>query len=404
MKKLSEYQEKEIIELYTSGESIMTTSKKLGLSCCVVREFLSDNGITRYNSEAQKNAKKHAFSDEDITNIVNLYTNEHIGISKLSSQFHTTQQTIKKLLLENNVQLRDTHAANVCWRKCYNISAEIQAQIIDDYVKNEYSIAELVHKYNFTNKILISLLQDNNVVLRSKKEIYQIRDKKSIKHWQTMFGVNNPQQIKEVKQKTVDTCLLKYGATNGGASATAKEKIHNTMQKHYGQHYFATDTFKEVKEAIKQSKGYFPGQFGSPEHEQAMLAKYGKLRCGNARYFCDNYYFGSFPELALYLYCRDTGKHVIREPYKLTFIYNNQKFNYVPDFLIDGQLVEIKGEQFLAEDGSWRNPYKPELSALSEAKHQCAITNNVKILYANDYQQYIDWFKESGYIKDDFKC
>ena len=108
-----------------------------------------------------------------------------------------------------------------------------------------------------------------------------------------MFGVNNPQQIKEVKQKTVDTCLLKYGVTNGGASATAKEKIHNTMQKHYGQHYFATDTFKEVKEAIKQSKGYFPGQFGSPEHEQAMLAKYGKLRCGNARYFCDNYYFAS---------------------------------------------------------------------------------------------------------------
>ena len=182
MKKLSEYQEKEIIEVYTSGESIMTTSKKLGLSYCVVREFLSDNRITRSNREAQKNAKKHAFSDEDIANIVNLYMNEHVGIGKLSSQFHTTQQTIKKLLLENNVQLRDTHAVNTCWRKCYNISAEIQAQIIDDYIKNEYSIAELVHKYNFTNKILISLLQNNNVVLRSKKEIYQIRDKKSIKH------------------------------------------------------------------------------------------------------------------------------------------------------------------------------------------------------------------------------
>ena len=73
MKKLSEYQEKEIIEVYTSGESIMTTSKKLGLSYCVVREFLSDNRITRSNREAQKNAKKHAFSDEDIANIVNLY-------------------------------------------------------------------------------------------------------------------------------------------------------------------------------------------------------------------------------------------------------------------------------------------------------------------------------------------
>lgn len=402
MKKLSDEQEKEIIEIYTSGESIMATSKKLELSYCVVREFLSNNGITRPNSEAQKNSKKHTFSDEDIANIVNLYTNEHIGIGKLSSQFHTTQHAIKKLLLENNVPLRDIHAINTCWRKCYSIPVETQTQIIADYIKNEYSIEELVHKYKFTNKVLISLLQNNNVVLRSKKEIYQIRDKKSIKHWQTMFGVNNPQQIKEVKQKTVATCLLKYGVTNGGASAAAREKINNTMQKHYGQHYFATDTFKEIKEAIKQSKGYFPDQFGSPEHEQAMLNKYGRVRCCNTRYFYDNYYFDSFPELALYLYCQATGKSIIREPSKLTFIYNNQKFNYVPDFLIEGQLVEIKGEQFLAEDGSWYNPYKPELSALMEAKHQCAIANNVKILYAKDYQQYLDWFKESGYNKDDY--
>ena len=37
-----------------------------------------------------------------------------------------------------------------------------------------------------------------------------------------------------------------------------------------------------------------------------------------------------------------------------------------------------------------------------EAKHQCALQNNVKILYKDDYQQYLDGFKAAGYKKEDF--
>ena len=53
---------------------------------------------------------------------------------------------------------------------------------------------------------------------------------------------------------------------------------------------------------------------------------------------------------------------------------------YLPDFLVDGQLVELKGDQFLKDDGTWKNPYDHGQDALYEAKHQCLVKNNVVIL------------------------
>ena len=70
MKKLSDEQEKEIIEIYTSGETILTTSKKLGISYYAVRKFLVNSKIIRTGSEAQKTAKKRIFSNEEITTII----------------------------------------------------------------------------------------------------------------------------------------------------------------------------------------------------------------------------------------------------------------------------------------------------------------------------------------------
>ena len=80
-------------------------------------------------------------------------------------------------------------------------------------------------------------------------------------------------------------------------------------------------------------------------------------------------------------------------------LFNNEEHQYWPDFLVDGQLFELKGDQFLKEDGTWQNPYDHSLDALYEAKHQCAITNNVKILYYKDYKKYLDYIKQK-YGKD----
>ena len=38
----------------------------------------------------------------------------------------------------------------------------------------------------------------------------------------------------------------------------------------------------------------------------------------------------------------------------------------------------------------------------NKAKYNCAIENNVRILYTNDYLKYINWFYKNGYVKDDY--
>lgn len=60
------------------------------------------------------------------------------------------------------------------------------------------------------------------------------------------YGVYNIQQIDSVKEKTKETCLLKYGVTNGGGTPEAQEKIRKTMRDRYGvEHALQHEAFKE---------------------------------------------------------------------------------------------------------------------------------------------------------------
>lgn len=136
--------------------------------------------------------------------------------------------------------------------------------------------------------------------------------------------------------------------------------------------------------------------------KKLSLEKYGIYHTPKLLYKYENQYFDSFPELCLYIYYIKNSIKIIREPVKLVFIFENKQYYYYPDFEVNGQLIEIKGNQFLKEDGTWCNPYDHSLDKLFEAKHQCALANNVKILYKDEYQKYLDWFNTQGYKKEDF--
>lgn len=54
--------------------------------------------------------------------------------------------------------------------------------------------------------------------------------------------------------------------------------------------------------------------------------------------FCDSSW-----ELAYVLWCRDKGKNIKRNTERFDYEYNGKAHQYLPDFLVDGELVEIKG-------------------------------------------------------------
>lgn len=82
----------------------------------------------------------------------------------------------------------------------------------------------------------------------------------------------------------------------------------------------------------------------------------------------------------------------------LPYEYKGTQHTYHPDFKVGDMLVEVKGDNFFRINEStgveemfcpyrypeWSNDYYDWMCGLYEAKHQCMIANEVKILRMND--------------------
>lgn len=205
---------------------------------------------------------------------------------------------------------------------------------------------------------------------KSKEEIDNIVRKRKETSLEK-FGVDIPSKSQNVKDKTKKHNLEKYNCDYPNRLENVKDKIKQTNLKKYGvENWFASKEMQVTK---------------------------------RTRYFFDNQNFDSSIELIFYIYCRDRNldikRNVIGFKYKTL---DNKEHLYYPDFEVENQLVEIKGNQFLKEDGSWRNPNDSSLDELYEAKHQCALNNNVIIIYSKDCRKYIDYVQQKygrDYIK-----
>lgn len=126
------------------------------------------------------------------------------------------------------------------------------------------------------------------------------------------------------------------------------------------------------------------GRGSTPEKELLRIEKItakaklnnGGYRQGSGRgkkgwykgFFCDSSW-----ELAYVIYCLDHGIDIKRNTEKRTYEYKGKIKNYIPDFIVEGEIVEIKGfktEEWLAKLNS--NP-------------------DVKVLYEKDLQPVLDY-------------
>lgn len=114
-----------------------------------------------------------------------------------------------------------------------------------------------------------------------------------------------------------------------------------------------------------------------------------------SHYFYDNNYFDSAPELAIYIYLKDNNIDFQYQPKdNLIYTFNNISHKYFPDFKINNQYLEIKGDHMLDKiTGKWICPWDHSLDDLYECKHKFLLQLNVKILYYNEYIFYINYIK-----------
>lgn len=176
------------------------------------------------------------------------------------------------------------------------------------------------------------------------------------------------------------------------------DKYEKTSLERYGvTHYSMTEEFKsEMPKTFKNT----------------MLERYGVSNCmaikevkdkvfSYSGYDYKNLHFDSSWELAFYIYCEDNNIHIIREPYIINYWYNNTKYSYYPDFLVDGKLIEIKGDVYVNEDHTEFTNSQVDKGKL-EAKFKCMIENADEVLYYNDIKQYLNYITKtygSTYLK-----
>lgn len=215
--------------------------------------------------------------------------------------------------------------------------------------------------------------------INKTKEEKRLIQEKSERVWKEKYGENYKQIFVEHQQQTV---LEKYGVTNYMQSEEGQRKYEKTSLEKYGTRR-PTESVLLRKQISDKWKSFSKEKMLSIRKIQAQ------------KYSYENITFDSSIELAFYIYCKDFKLNIKRCEVVFEYNYNNQKHLYIPDFEVNGQLIEIKGNQFLKEDDTWCNPFDRSQDELYEAKHQCALKNNVKILYTKDYQKYLDYIEET---------
>ena len=180
-------------------------------------------------------------------------------------------------------------------------------------------------------------------------------------------------QSSDVLKKRASTVMEKYGVRNIIESYSVKDKIKRSFLDRYNvDSYMKTEEFrrKAVESMIGiYGVGYYNQTSESHSKRKTVIEYNGEK-------------FDSVPEYDFYVKCLNDNRRVVRHPVRLSYIYGGKEHFYFPDFEVDGELVEIKGRHFYDPySGKWTNPFNPDDAPRQAAKYDCAVMNNVKIIY-----------------------
>lgn len=217
------------------------------------------------------------------------------------------------------------------------------------------------------------------------------------------FGFENPLQVPEIQEKIRDTCLNKYGVSSASKSEGVKETVKkNNLEKFGVEYYTQTQKAREHLRRIwkdKEKKKELAEKVSST-WSQKTEEEFKEIRQkAFKRFQYEGQFFDSSWELAVWIWAKDEGKVIKREPVCIEYVWKGKTHKYFPDFEIDGEIIEIKGNHFLTEDGKMKNIYDGELNGLFEAKHQAGLKNNVIFWTLEEIQPILDYVNKK-YTQD----
>ena len=209
------------------------------------------------------------------------------------------------------------------------------------------------------------------------------------------YGSDSPFSSKDIRQKSKETINNRYGSlanahkelhSDGFGFGNKKivEKQKETMMAKYGvDNYNKLDSVKQIfangrakvlgkQLAKRQIQQYGTMWVNTPEAQKFISRKYV--------YHGDK--FDSSWELYYWIWCKDQGYNITRNFNYFQFILDNKPRRFYPDFNVNSQLVEIKGDHLKSDvykDRSWIE------------KEKICKKNNIKIISESEMKPIIKW-------------
>lgn len=277
--------------------------------------------------------------------------------------------------------------------------------------------------------------------------VYNNRDK----FYDTVESMS-PERKAKWKSNTIATMQEKYGADSYMETEEFREKSLSALHEKYGDEYSSYLQVPEIRAMSYERKLREHGDGNWSNHEKAiqthfertgydtvfetpdfkeyvkeimpeinshrrdtMIRDFGRPFAFSSKYEYEGELFDSKPELAYWVWLRDTNTDFKRNRFDicLEYVYDGHTWEYFPDFMVEGRYVEVKGDQFFREDGTIFCPYGDKdmpdseydwICGKYEAKHQCMLDNGVVILRSREYSRYMEYV-EGKYGKEFFgKC
>ena len=186
----------------------------------------------------------------------------------------------------------------------------------------------------------------------------------------------------ETKKKMKEAWIIRknsgYTIWNKGLTKETDERIKKTTET-YHKHF---DEGKFV--------GSFKGKHHSEETKLSISKKmmgnqYGRkaIGCGRGKKgWYKNIYCDSTYELAYIIYCLDHNIDIKRNEEYFIYEYKGKQHRYYPDFIVNNELIEIKGYHTDLVDIKLKSVNKP-----------------IKILYYDDMKYIFDYIEEKYHYK-----
>ena len=280
-----------------------------------------------------------------------------------------------------------------CCNKCVGLNKDIQNQKKQTTLNNfgvkwptqskevQQTIQNALEtKYGCRNAYNISSIKEKAQKNSHTSESNKKRNKSQSKTKKVLWS--QPEYKQDKLNKCINTNLQNFGKPWSSNSDIVRSKISNTVKS------------EDCQNRTKQTN---LKRYGVEYHTQSKHY----INSAKKRYLYDSISFDSSWELAFYIYHIDKNIKIERSPCIIKYKDKNNKSRvYQPDFLVNDQLVEIKGEQFFDKNGKLINIYN---HTDDTDKMKCMKKHNVLLLTNKDIKPYlrycIDKYKTNTWYK-----